>query len=148
MKAQIMDSTETMFSFVQKDPETCDILASVVGTKESYEKTKQTKEWIFGDDNTGMGTKKLVHEFIYHPNVFRNLNVGEAIYAAKKPSRFGTVQVKMLEIPHVPQEQTKVKAPCISDMKTLALNDELNKRRTEYTSAIRNCTTKIEDFEI
>ncbi len=100
VKAQIMDSTETMFSFVQKDPETCDILASVVGTKESYEKTKQTKEWIFGDDNTGMGTKKLVHEFIYHPNVFRNLNVGEAVYAAKKPSRFGTVQVKMLEIPH------------------------------------------------
>lgn len=148
VKSQIMDSTETMFSFVQKDPETCDILASVVGTKESYEKTKQTKEWIFGDDNTGMGTKKLVHEFIYHPNVFRNLNVGEAIYAAKKPSRFGTVQVKMLEIPHVPQEQTKVKAPCISDMKTLALNDELNKRRTEYTSAIRNSTTKIEDLEI
>jgi hypothetical protein len=95
-----------------------------------------------------MGTKKLVHEFIYHPNVFRNLNVGEAIYAAKKPSRFGTVQVKMLEIPHVPQEQTKVKAPCISDMNTLALNDELNKRRTEYTSAIRNSTTKIEDLEI
>lgn len=148
VKSQIMDSTETMFSFVQKDPETCDILASVVGTKESYEKTKQTKEWIFGDDNTGMGTKKLVHEFIYHPNVFRNLNVGEAIYAAKKPSRFGTVHVKMIEIPHVPQEQTKVKAPCISDMKTLALNDELNKRRTEYTSAIRNSTTKIEDLEI
>ncbi|MBK9322994.1 MAG: hypothetical protein IPM97_08660 [Bdellovibrionaceae bacterium] len=101
-KSQIMDSTETMFSFVQKDPETHDILASVVGTKESPAKTKQTKEWIFGDDNTvAWGTKKLVYEFIYHPNVFRNLNVGEGIYHVKSPVSFGTVHVKMIEIPHV-----------------------------------------------
>ncbi|GEM_PF-1188284 len=148
VKSQIMDSTETMFSFVQKDPETCEILASVVGTKKAYEKTKQTKEWIFGDDNTGMGTKKLVHEFIYHPNVFRNLDVGEAIYAAKKPSRFGTVQVKMLEIPHDDFYQTSDAAHLEKAGRTLNLNGQLNNRRVEYASTIKSRTTKKEDLEI
>lgn len=146
VKSQIMDSTETMFSFVQKDPETCDILASVVGTKESYEKTKQTKEWIFGDDNTGMGTKKLVHEFIYHPNVFRNLNVGEAIYAAKKPSRFGKVQVKMLDIPHL-LKNTDYKEVKM-EKETLNLREQLSCRRTDYASAVKNRTTNLDDLEI
>jgi hypothetical protein len=148
VRSQIMDSTETMFSFVQKDPETCEILASVVGTKEAYEKTKQTREWMFGDDNTGMGSKKLVHEYIYHPNVFKNLDTGVAIYAAKKPSRFGTVHVKMLEIAHLSKDTDYKEVKIEKGKGTFDLNGQINNRRTEYVSAVKGRTTSSEDLEI
>lgn len=98
VKSQVIDSTETMFSFVQKDPDTCETLASIVGTKLVFEKTMQTENGLFGDGETGMGTKKEVHEFIYHPNVFRSLGVGHAVYIAKKPTRFGILQINMINL--------------------------------------------------
>lgn len=153
VRSQIMDSTETMFSFVQKDPETCEILASVVGTKETYEKTKQTQEWIFGDDNTGMGSKKLVHEYIYHPNVFKNLDTGVAIYAAKKPSRFGTVYVKMLEIPKAHDFQVNHKPinmrPSIV-FEELGLRNRTSIRSADYQAALKekNNNRTSSDLEI
>ena len=100
VKSQIIDSTETMFSFVQKDPDTCEALASIVGTKMVYEKTMQTETGFFGDGETGRGSKKVVHEFIYHPNVFRSLGVGVAVYIAKKPTRFGILHINMINLEH------------------------------------------------
>ena len=98
-RKQIMDSTETFFSFVQKDPETCEILASIVGTEETWKVTEQTSESILLSEKTGMGTRRLTQEYIYHPNVFKNLDTGMAVYAAKKPSRFGIVKIDFIEIP-------------------------------------------------
>ena len=110
VKVQIMDSTETLFSFVQKDPETAETLASIVGTSEKWQHTEQTKKSLLFDDATGMGTRKLVQEYIYHPNVFKNLGTGMAVYAAKKPSRHGIVKVHMLEIPRLAKAQAAKKS--------------------------------------
>lgn len=97
---QVLDSTESLFSFVQKDPESCEILASIGGTQEVWEKTEQTGlTWLGGDDPTGRGTRKKVQEFIFHPNEFKNLNVGEAIYIAKKPARFDRVKMHFYDLP-------------------------------------------------
>ena len=90
---QILDNTESLFSFVQKDPESCDILASVAGTRESVKKTVQTERRGLFEQKTGSGSERDVHEFRVSPNVFRDLNVGEAVYIAKKPSRHGIVSV-------------------------------------------------------
>jgi conjugal transfer pilus assembly protein TraD len=100
VKSQIIDSTETLFSFVQKDPETCEMLAAIVGTKQVYEQTMQTEGSIFGDSETGRGTRKIVHEYIYHPNIFRSLGVGQAVYVAKKPTRFGIIQANLINLDH------------------------------------------------
>lgn len=101
--SQILDSTETLFSFVQKDPETCQILADIVGTREEWKETEQTESGIIftGSSPTGMGTRRESHEYIYHPNVFKNLNTGEAVYIAKKPTRHGRLVVNMLSIPRL-----------------------------------------------
>jgi len=148
VRSQIMDSTETMFSFVQKDPETCETLAAIVGTKEVYEKTKQTKDWMFGEDATGMGSKKLVQEFIYHPNVFKNLGMGEAVYVAKKPSRFGTVHVKMVEIPELEDQYT----PPLQQSRTvdtrIQLRQELSNRREQYRGELKKSERSKEELDI
>jgi hypothetical protein len=99
LRKQVLDSTETIFSFVQKDPETAEILSSFVGTREVFERTYQVRDEFFGDQATGLGSKKRVHEYVYHPNVFKNLNVGQCVYIAKKPSRHGIVNTFMFELP-------------------------------------------------
>lgn len=93
-RTQVLDSTETTISFTQKDPNTCEILASIVGTKDKVSVTEQTDTFFGFGVKTGRGTEKLTQEFIFHPNEFRNLNVGEAIYIAKRPVRYGKVQIK------------------------------------------------------
>lgn len=99
VKSQILDSTETLFSFVTKDPETADTRAAIAGTELQMKVTEQIAESILFKSKTGMGTQRGVHEYLVHPNEFKMLNTGETIYIAKKPSRFGTVKVAMQEIP-------------------------------------------------
>lgn len=104
-KKQILDNTETVFSFVQKDPETCEILASIGGTHKVEEKTRvYDNELLWGDMETGRGSIKEVEEFIVHPNVFKNLNTGQAVYLAKKPSRIHKINVSMVEAPEKSEE--------------------------------------------
>lgn len=98
-RTQVLDSTETTFSFVQKDPESCETLAKIIGTQEAISVTEQTDQFLFLSSKTGRGTQKLTQEYIFHPNEFKSLNVGEAIYIAKRPHRFGKVQVKNIEVP-------------------------------------------------
>jgi len=98
VKSQVMDSTETLFSFVQKDPETCEALAAIAGTKEEWKETEQTTQDFFFKGTTGMGSRRLGHEYIHHPNIFKNLRTGEAVYIAKKQRRHGILSVRMLEI--------------------------------------------------
>lgn len=101
LKRQILDSTETIFSFVQKDPESAEILSSLAGTTQVWDKTYQTETGFFGSTDTGRGSKKMVHEYIYHPNDFKNLDVGSFIYIAKKPSRHALGFAYNLTVPKV-----------------------------------------------
>lgn len=136
VKSQIIDSTETLFSFVQKDPETCETLASIVGTKQTYEKTMQTEAGLFGDSETGRGTKKVVHEFIYHPNIFRSLGVGQAVYIAKKPTRFGIIQANMIELDHQNNDDFNLVYEN-ENYRMLGLQQESLKRKKSYKDAVK-----------
>lgn len=149
-RKQIMDSTETFFSFVQKDPETCEILASIVGTEETWKVTEQTSESILFSDRTGMGTRRLTQEYIYHPNVFKNLDTGMAVYAAKKPSRFGIVRVAMQDIERVPNLHSLLNQAqgLKSESKILGLNSQVLNNKSEYLSALKDKNKQSNDLEI
>ncbi len=128
LKTQILDSTETIFSFIQKDPSTIDLLSSLAGTGLKEEKTYQITNQgvLFGDTNTGMGSKKYVHEYLIHPNEFKNLNVGECIYIAKKPSRHGKVRVDNRKVSEMkPSEEffKKMKQNISKASKALGLSE-------------------------
>ena len=45
--------------------------------------TYQVKKSRDTRDNTGLGTAKIVKEFLYHPDIIKNLKTGEAIYMSK-----------------------------------------------------------------
>jgi hypothetical protein len=98
---QVIDCTETLFSFVQKDPDTCETLSGIAGTKEHWETTEQIEGSFLPQTATGRGTRKWVHGFLIHPNTFKTLGIGEAVYVAKKPTRFGLVRIHNLLPPSV-----------------------------------------------
>jgi hypothetical protein len=135
-RKQIMDSTETFFSFVQKDPETCEILAATIGTEDKWKTTEQTRESILFSDKTGMGTRRLTQEYIYHPNVFKNLDTGVAVYAAKKPSRFGIVKVDMIYFERV-NFAYEVRG-LASENKNLDLSNRAQLKKKEFIDSLKN----------
>ena len=132
-RKQIMDSTETLISFVQKDPDSCEILSSVIGTQETKEITSQVEDSTFTHVATGKGTMKTVHEYIYNPNEFRNLPTGVAIYAAKKPTRYAKIKVNFLKIPQIETEILKPKQNEILK----GIFSELNSKKSKIGNELR-----------
>lgn len=93
---RLMNSTSTLFAFLQKLPDSSELIAGVAGTKKTREVTEQAEtDWLFGERKTGMKSIKEVDEFVIHPNVIRSLNVGECIMVQKYPSsKSAVVRVK------------------------------------------------------
>jgi len=137
VKVQVLDSTETLFSFVTKDPETAETLAAIAGTEIQMMVTEQTSENVLFKSKTGMGTQREVHEYLVHPNEFKMLNTGEAIYIAKKPNRYGTVKVNYIEIP-MAQSLLKLDldvGKIRESTKLLDLSSIRSVQKTEYVSS-------------
>lgn len=93
---RLMNSTSTLFSFLQKLPDSSELIAGVAGTRKTREVTEQAEtDWLFGERKTGMKSIKEVDEFVIHPNVIRSLNVGECVMVQKYPSsKSAVVRVK------------------------------------------------------
>ncbi len=93
---RLMNSTSTLFAFLQKLPDSSELIAGVAGTKKTREVTEQAEtDWLFGERRTGMKSIKEVDEFVIHPNVIRSLNVGECVMVQKYPSsKSAVVRVK------------------------------------------------------
>lgn len=141
-KKQVLDSTETIFSFVTKDPETAETLAAIAGTELQWKVTEQTSENILFKSKTGMGTQREVHEYLVHPNEFKMLNTGEAIYIAKKPSRFGTVKVEMQEIP---ESDFRIESPISKEIfLRVNLHSVIHSNKERYSKSFANQKTDLE----
>lgn len=83
---RLMNSTSTLFAFLQKLPDSSELISSIAGTTKVTEVTEQAKSsWLFGDEKTGMKSLKHVDEYMIHPNVIRSLGVGECVMVGKYP---------------------------------------------------------------
>lgn len=83
---RLMNSTSTLFAFLQKLPESSELISGIAGTRKAKEVTEQAKtDWLFGEQKTGMKSVKEVDEYIIHPNVIRSLGVGECVLIQKYP---------------------------------------------------------------
>ena len=84
MVEQVIENTNTYIIHRQNSGVNAEKLAGVIGTKEGYETTYQVQSGSFGSQvHTGMGTRKLVREFIVHPDEIKRLETGEAILVRK-----------------------------------------------------------------
>jgi hypothetical protein len=98
IKTKIIDNTETLVTFVQKDDESSEKISKMIGTFATEKKTFQIEKSLLGTRKLPTGSSREVEEFIIHPNKIKNLDVGKAIYFAKKPTRIGELSVRFLNL--------------------------------------------------
>lgn len=92
---RLMGNTSTLYAFLQKRPESAELIAGVAGTQPLTEETVQTNRTLFVDWSTGMKSRKTVEGFVIHPNVVKRLRVGSCVCVKKYPE----ARAYLVEVP-------------------------------------------------
>jgi hypothetical protein len=82
---RLMGNTSTLYAFLQKRPESAEIISGMAGTRTVWKTTKQTERFGFFEVESGSGSKREVEEFIIHPNLVKSLGVGKCVCIKKYP---------------------------------------------------------------
>ena len=83
--ARVMANTSTLYAFMQKLPESAELVSRMAGTKRGWEATERTTRMGFWDMPTGDKSLKQVDEFLIHPNQVKTLRIGECLSIKKYP---------------------------------------------------------------
>jgi conjugal transfer pilus assembly protein TraD len=82
---RLMGNTSSLYAFLQKRPESAELISSIAGTKKTWKETERVSQgWIF-ETATGEKSVREVEEFLIHPNTIKRLRVGEAVVIKKYP---------------------------------------------------------------
>jgi hypothetical protein len=84
---RLMGNTATLFAFLQKRPESAELICGIAGTHRVKEVTHQFDSKMLFRIPTGMQSQKEVDEFIIHPNVVKSLGIGECVVVSKYPRK-------------------------------------------------------------
>ncbi len=90
----VLTNTNVKVVMRTNDPETSEYFAKSFGTRTVEKTTEQKVKGALGETRTGNGSLREVEEFIFHPNVIRNLGTGEAVVAIPHPKGTKVVRVK------------------------------------------------------
>lgn len=71
-----MGNTATLFAFLQKRPESAELISGIAGTRTAWKETRQTESFLGVTIDTGKRTTREVEEFNVHPNVVKSLGIG------------------------------------------------------------------------
>lgn len=82
---RLMGNTSTLYAFLQKRPESAEIISSMAGTKTAWKETIQSSKILWFDLPTGNKSLREVEEFHIHPNVIKSLGVGRCVVVKKFP---------------------------------------------------------------
>lgn len=91
---QVVGNCNNFILHRQNSPEDAEIMASIIGTRNSTQYTVQVKE----NEPTDMGTLKQVKEFIVHPDDIKRLGTGEAFFYSKAREGVHKLKVRKSEI--------------------------------------------------
>ena len=102
---QILESSSNFFIFKQRMEASANLFSSSIGTT-------LTKKYTSREDNgtsTGMTSVREVDELLVHPNIIKNLKVGQCVVLRHDPTRLDliTVRSRKLEIQTQQGEQPK-----------------------------------------
>jgi len=94
---RLMGNTSTLYAFLQKRPESAEIISGMAGTKKAWKETIQSEKFFGIDIATGGKSLREVEEFNIHPNILKSLRVGKCVCIKKYPqSRAYLVEVNPL----------------------------------------------------
>ncbi len=82
---RLMGNTSTLYAFLQKRPESAEIISKMGGAKKAWKETLQVERtWLF-EHPTGGKSLREVEEFNIHPNLIKSLSVGKCAAVKKYP---------------------------------------------------------------
>jgi type IV secretory pathway TraG/TraD family ATPase VirD4 len=82
---RLMGNTSTLYAFLQKQPESAEIISGIAGTKRVMKETQQMDKLLWFDVPTGKKSVREVEEFNIHPNLVKTLQVGKCVCIKKYP---------------------------------------------------------------
>lgn len=83
---RLMGNTSTLYAFLQKRPESAEIISGMAGTRTAWKSTVQSEKFFGVDIPTGNKSLREVEEFVIHPNLIKSLRVGKCVCVKKYPS--------------------------------------------------------------
>jgi conjugal transfer pilus assembly protein TraD len=86
LRDQLVGNAAVKIIHRQDVPDSALMAAQLAGTHQVWERTIQTGGGLLGRYDTRRGTRRLVEQFVIHPNQIKRLTTGEAIVITKQPS--------------------------------------------------------------
>lgn len=83
---RLMGNTSTLYAFLQKRPESAELISGIAGTRKAWKETVQSEKFFGIDFPTGNKSLREVEEFNIHPNLIKTLKVGKCVCIKKYPS--------------------------------------------------------------
>lgn len=80
-----MGNTSTLYAFLQKRPESAEMISGMAGTRKAWKETVQSEKLFGFDIPTGSKSLREVEEFNIHPNAIKSLRVGKCVCIKKYP---------------------------------------------------------------
>lgn len=82
---RLMGNTSTLYAFLQKRPESAEMICAMAGTRKAWKETVQSEKFLGVDIPTGGKSLREVEEFNIHPNLVKSLRVGKCVAVKKYP---------------------------------------------------------------
>ncbi len=113
---QIVENAGNIFVMKQRLQDGASFFSEAIGTIVSQKLTYQTDD----GDESGKGTMREANELICHPDIIKNLKVGQCVLLRHDPSKVNLINLR---------ERTKeeVKAEAIKEVKSQGVNGALKK---------------------
>lgn len=90
---QVLENTANWFVFKQRLEDGAKIFSEAIGTIESKKQTVRVKD----GEEQAQGSQRQVEELISHPNIIKNLNVGQCVLLRHYPTRIDLLNVKYID---------------------------------------------------
>ncbi|MEN0060095.1 MAG: TraM recognition domain-containing protein [Bdellovibrio sp.] len=82
---RLMGNTSTLHAFLQKCPESAEMISAMAGTRKVWKETVQSSRMWLLDIPAGNKSLREVEEFVLHPNLLKTLRVGKCFCVKKYP---------------------------------------------------------------
>ncbi len=102
---QLFECYSNFIFLRQSGPESAEMVSSLFGT---YLSKKET-EVIEDGGKTGKGSTREVNEFRVHPDIVKELNIGQALFLSLGPRKFHLLNLRNPEKTTYPKQVTRTK---------------------------------------
>lgn len=119
---QILENASNLFILKQRMEYGATLFANSIGTKLTKKYTKQTDQ---GEAN-GMGTVREANELLVHPDIIKNLRVGQCVLLRHNPTKLDLINLRSRKIEIVQEQEVDQKKEEKDNAKK---NSEQNKQK-------------------